>query len=173
MKTLFALRHAKSSWEDGMLEDFDRPLSKRGREAAVAMGAYLCRSGIRPALVLCSPSQRTRETLDRVHTALDSPLPVRFEKQLYLADAMTLLNRVRDVDDSLASVMLVGHNPGLQQFLLLLTADTHDKKRQSLAFKYPTGSLAIIEAPAARWAELAPHSGALTEFVRARSLPKP
>ena len=95
-----------------MLDDFDRPLNKRGRAAAKAMGRYLTEAGIQPSQVFCSSAKRTRETLERVQEGLGAAVPVRFEKGLYMADAPSLLRRMKRLNDSLASVMLIGHNPG-------------------------------------------------------------
>jgi len=170
VRLLYILRHAKSSWEDETLEDFDRPLGRRGREAAAAMGTYLGVRNIRPALVLCSSARRTCETLERVQETLAATLPVRFERGLYLAEAAALLRRVRRLDDSLASVMLVGHNPGLHHLCLLLAGDGDESLRRQLSLKFPTGSLAVIESDAERWNEVEPTACRLLAFVRARDL---
>ena len=153
-----------------MLEDFDRPLNKRGRAAAKAMGRYLTEAGIQPSQVLCSSARRTRETLERLQEALETPVPVRFEKGLYLADAPSLLRRVKRLNDSLASVMLVGHNPGLERFALMLVNEEDEPLHRQLAAKFPTGGLAVLESGVERWAELQPACARLTAFVRAREL---
>ncbi len=170
MKTLYLLRHAKSSWKDTAVEDFDRPLNKRGRAAAAAVGTYVAEHRIAPSQVLCSSSSRTRETLERVQDQLAAPVPVRFEKGLYLAEAPALLRRIKRLNDSLASVMLVAHSPGLSHLALLLTADDGQAERQKLNAKFSTGSLAVIEADVTHWADLAPHCGRLVAFVRPRDL---
>jgi phosphohistidine phosphatase len=170
MKTLYLLRHAKSSWKDDGLEDFDRPLSKRGRAAAKAMGEYMARHQIAPAQVLCSPAKRTRETLERLQDGIGPAVPVRFEKAIYMADSPTLLRRLRRLNDSLPSAMLVGHNPGLEQLALVLAAEQDDEPRRQLQLKFPTGSLAVIETDVDRWSDLKPGCGRITAFVRARDL---
>src|SRR5512147_1452190 len=142
MKTLYLLRHAKSSWKGEGVEDFDRPLSKRGRAAAKAMGEYFARHLIAPAQVLCSPAKRARETLERLQNGIGPAVPVRFEKVIYMANAPVLLRRVRRLNDSLGSAMLVGHNPGLADLALTLSANWEDGPRRELATKFPTGSLA-------------------------------
>src|SRR5690349_9772479 len=111
MRRLFLLRHAKSSWEDPDLADRDRPLAPRGRRAAKAIGEYVRREGIAPALVLCSSSRRTRETLDRL--GLGGGVPTLIEDELYGASARALLGRLQQVDDGVESVLLVAHNPGI------------------------------------------------------------
>ena len=168
MKTLYLLRHAKSSWKGEGVEDFDRPLSKRGRAAAKAMGEYFARHRIAPAQVLCSPAKRTRETLERLQDGIGPAVPVRFEKIVYMADASALLRRLRRLNDSLASAMLVGHNPGLEQLALMLSAEEGDGLRR--AAKFPTGSLAVIETDVERWADVKPGCGRITAFTRARDL---
>lgn len=170
MKTLYLLRHAKSSWKDTLVEDFDRPLNKRGRAAATAIGSYVAEHRIAPSQVLCSSSNRTRETLERVQEQLAAPVPVRFEKGLYLAEAPALLRRIKRLNDSLSSVMLVAHSPGLSQLALMMTVDDGQPERQKLNAKFSTGSLAVIEADVTHWADLAPHCARLTAFVRPRDL---
>jgi len=173
MKTVYLLRHAKSSWKDELLDDLERPLGKRGRAAAMAVGLHLAQAGIVPDQVLCSSAKRTRETLEAVQSAAGAALPARFEKGLYLAEAPTLLRRLRRLNDSLASVMLIGHNPGLEQLALLLTDDAGGDQaaRRRLTAKYPTAALAVIEADLLRWADLAPSTGRLATFIRPRDLP--
>jgi phosphohistidine phosphatase len=169
-KTLYLLRHAKSSWKDKALDDFDRPLNKRGRVAAKAIGEYMARHGIAPGQVLCSSAKRTRETMERVQEKVGGAVPVRFEKGIYMAEAPALLRRLKRLNDSLGSAMLVGHNPGLERLALLLATDSEDGLRSQLQAKFPTGSLAVIEAGVERWAELAPGCGRITALVRARDL---
>lgn len=170
MKTLYLLRHAKSSWKTEASEDFDRPLSKRGRAAAKAMGAYLARHDIAPAQVLCSSAKRTRETMERVLKAVGAAMPVRFEKGIYMAEETKLLRRLKRLNDSLGSAMLVGHNPGLERLALLLSGEGGDALRSQLQEKFPSGSLAVIETAVERWADLEPGCGRITAFVRARDL---
>jgi phosphohistidine phosphatase len=170
MKTLYLLRHAKSSWKEDVPEDFDRPLNKRGRAAATAVGRYLAEQRVAPSQVLCSSAKRTRETLERMQEGMGAALPARFEKGIYLAEAPTLLRRLKRLNDSLASAMLIGHNPGLERLALMLAADSDEILRRQLAAKFPTGALAVLDADIGRWADLAPGCAALTAFVRARDL---
>lgn len=170
-KTVYLLRHAKSSRKDGAREDFDRPLNKRGRDAAKAIGEYMARERIVPAQVLCSSAKRTRETMERLQEAVGGAVPVRFEKGIYMAEEAGLLRRLKRLNDSLGSAMLVGHNPGLQQLALLLAADADgDGLRSQLQAKFPTAGMAVIETPVERWADLKPGCGRITAFVLARDL---
>src|SRR5437773_2595123 len=108
-KTLYLLRHAKSSWEDPRLADHDRPLAPRGRRASKAIGEYLRRQSRTPRLVLCSSSERTRETLKRISAGLGGGPEVLIEERLYTASAGALLERLHELDARLESVMLIGH----------------------------------------------------------------
>src|SRR4051794_26437716 len=117
MKRLYLLRHAKSSWKDPGLADHDRPLAGRGRRAAKAVARHLREQGIDPELVLCSTARRARETLERLEPALGRGA-VRVEPVLYGADAGALLEHLRGVSDAVGSVLVIGHNPGLQRLAL-------------------------------------------------------
>src|SRR5262245_3633053 len=119
MLTLLLLRHGKSSWDDPALEDFDRPLSKRGIKASRLMGSYLGTEGPRPDLILCSSAARTRETLALVLEEMAGPPPkVQYEEGLYLATPTVLAGRLRRIPKGGRHVMLVGHNPGMQALAL-------------------------------------------------------
>lgn len=170
MKTLYLLRHAKSSWKDTTLDDFDRPLNRRGRQAALAMGDYLREREIAPAQVLCSPSKRTRETLERAQRRLPIALPVRFEQGIYLAEPMTLLRRIRRLSDSLVSVMVIGHNPGLEMLARTLTCGGDDDAPGRLARKFPTCALAILTTEIESWHDLTAGGASLDAFIVASDL---
>jgi phosphohistidine phosphatase len=169
MKTLFLLRHAKSSWDDPGLTDHDRPLAPRGRRAAKAIAEHLCAEGLAPDLVLCSSSVRTRETLERIAAALGDEVRVDIERELYAASADRLLERLRAVDDGVGSVMLVGHNPGIEQLAFRLAGD--GEKLADLRRKYPTAALATLEFDG-RWSELEPGAARLADFVKPKQLAK-
>ncbi len=165
---LWLLRHAKSSWDDDALADQDRPLAPRGEHDAERMAAYLATAGIRPALVLCSSGLRARQTLGYVLAALGDAFEVRVEQTLYTFEASTLLSRLRTILDDVASVMLVGHNPALQE-LALTIADTGEAMDQ-LASKFPTCALADIELRVDSWKDVAPATGTLAGLTIPRDL---
>ena len=171
MKTLYLLRHFKSSWKDKDLEDFDRPLGKRGRRAAELMAGYVARNGIVPTQILCSPSRRTRETLDRMLDSFGGTVPTRFEKGVYLADASVLLRRLRRLGDT-ASVMIIGHNPGLETLAKSLAGSGDEAARTRLASKFPTGALAVLSAEIENWRDLEAGCSRLDAFVCPRDLEK-
>jgi phosphohistidine phosphatase len=161
-RRLILLRHAKSSWTDPVLADHERPLNPRGRRAAARMGRYLREEGIVPDVVLCSSARRTRETLELL--GLDRPVDVAVEDELYGADADALLARLRRVGDAVASVLLIGHNPGTQELALVLTGD--DERLDS----FPTAALADLRLSAVTWADLRPGAATLQAFVLPRQL---
>jgi phosphohistidine phosphatase len=167
MKRLYLLRHAKSSWKDTSLPDHDRPLAGRGRRAAKAIARHMREHGVAPKLVLCSTARRARETLDRIKSALGSPT-VRVESDLYAASAPALLERLRCLPDTVESVMVIGHNPGLQELALELARPA--SAASELAAKYPTGALATLAFDASSWQELGRDTAELVELVRPRDL---
>ena len=165
---LWLLRHAKSSWGDPKLADHDRPLTTRGERDAARMNAYLNEKAIRPVLVVCSSALRARQTLAGVLPGLGTEFGVRIEPELYTFDAASLLERLRATPVDVASVMLVGHNPAIQELTLLLAGrrSAHD----DVEGKYPTCALAEIELPPMAWNDVSRGVGSLTRFVTPRSL---
>ena len=166
-KQLLLLRHAKSSWEDPELADHDRPLAPRGRRAAKLIAKHLRRQGIASELVLCSSAARTRETLELITPALGEDVPVRIEDELYAASEQVQLERVRAVADGIESLLLIGHNPGIQQLALLLAGGGENVA--ALARKYPTAALTTLEFNG-RWRELGEGRAELTGFVTPKEL---
>jgi phosphohistidine phosphatase len=167
MKRLYLLRHAKSSWDDPALADSDRPLAPRGRRAAKVMADHLRRKGISPGLVLCSPSKRTRQTLKRVAPSLGKTSDVQIEPALYAASATTLLEELHQVPDAVNSVMLIGHNPGIQDLVLSLVRPDAESAR--VRSKFPTAALATLKHDGT-WGELVPGSAELVSFVTPKEL---
>ena len=170
MRQIFLLRHAKSSWDDPAADDFDRPLNNRGRRNARALAAHIRRSNIHPSFILCSAARRTRETYDILSAELEG-VPVSFEAELYEAARHDLLERLRRLDDQLASVLMIGHNPGLERLATALSGG-HGEARPlaRLAEKYPTGTLAVLEADIDQWSALRDSCCRLTGFVRPSDL---
>lgn len=139
---MYLLRHAKSSWDDPALPDRDRPLTPRGYRACELVAEHLRRQKITPALVLCSSSTRTRETLERVSAGFSRPVEALIEDGLYAATAAELLARLRTVDSAVASVLLIGHHPALQELAVSLVRA--EPQRRALSDKFPTGALATL-----------------------------
>jgi phosphohistidine phosphatase len=169
MKQLFLLRHAKSSWDDPDLADHDRPLAPRGRRAATLIAEHMRAERLSPELVLCSSAARTRETLERLAPALGEGVQVQIEPELYGASDERLLERLRAVDDGVESLMLIGHNPGVEQLALRLAA--RGEKLAEVRRKYPTAALATLEFDG-RWTELRSGGAELTDFVTPKQLKK-
>ncbi len=147
LKSLYLLRHAKAAPESS-LGDARRPLAKRGRKAAKAMGELLATLDPAPELVLCSSASRTRETLDLILPALHETPAVTYEDGLYLAAATELIERLRKLRKDVSSVLVIGHNPGLHELGARLATDPG-----RLAEGFPTAALAALQVPGA-WAEL-------------------
>ena len=159
-RLLLLLRHAKSSWDDPTLDDHDRPLAPRGRKAAKLMSEHLREERIPVSLVLCSSARRARETVALVKPGGE----LNVEHGLYAASADQLLDRVRSLPLEAATVMIVGHNPGLQELAARLVRDPG-----ALTGKFPTGALATLSF-AGPWSSLSFGDAALEAFVRPREL---
>ena len=170
MKVLYLLRHAKSSWKDPALDDFDRPLNKRGKQAGKLMGKHLNRDGVRPHLILCSAAERARMTLGLVAGELGGEIPTEIEDDLYMAGPEEMVRRLAHVDDSVASVMMIGHNPGIEHLAVILTGDGDGVSWQRMNEKYPTAALAVLTFDISTWRRIEPGSGTLTAFVCPRDL---
>lgn len=169
MKRLALLRHAKSSWDDPALADFDRPLNAREVGAAAAIGAEMCRRELAFDLVLASPARRVVETLEHLERGRGEALEPRFEQRIYQATAAGLLDLVQGVDESVRRLLLVRHNPGLQELAAML-ASTDDPKRGLVGRAFPTAALALLELPVERWEEVRPGTAHIADFVRPREL---
>ena len=167
-RRLLLLRHAKSSWSEPDLPDRERPLAKRGRHAAAALGARLARRGLAIDRVLCSPARRTRETLALL--ALDPAIPVSYVEILYLASARTLLARVRRLPPRVHCALVIGHDPGLEQLALSLAERGSKRALLRLAEGFVTGALAELRIPEKGWRALAAGSTYLERFTRPRDL---
>jgi phosphohistidine phosphatase len=163
--TLYVLRHAKSSWKQPG-PDHDRPLSGRGRRAGAAIERHLRTHGIAPELVLCSTALRTRQTLELIAPAFDGAT-VQLERGLYGAGVYELLDRLRRVPEATGSVLVIGHNPGLEDLVLELARPSAN--RDEVELKFPTGALATLQFPGP-WSELGEATAVLVAFVRPRDL---
>jgi phosphohistidine phosphatase len=169
VRQLLLLRHAKSSWDDPRLGDHDRPLAPRGEEAARRVAVHLESAGIRPRLVLCSSARRARDTLAAL-LALLGDAPVQVDADLYGADSSEILEMLRRVGSDVESVMIVGHNPGLEELALDLAGDGDPTALERLRTKYPTGALAVLQL-ATDWAALDAGTAYLSDLVLPRRLP--
>jgi phosphohistidine phosphatase len=164
MRRVYLLRHAKSSWKRPELADHDRPLAGRGKRAAEAIAKHMRSQQFEPELVLCSSARRARATLERIEPALGRA-PVRVEGELCGASARELLARLRRLPDDVASVLVIGHNPGIHELALELAGSA-----PQLAGKFPTAALATLAFHGSAWGELGPEATELVELTRARDL---
>jgi phosphohistidine phosphatase len=145
MKTLFILRHAKSSWKDNNLADHDRPLNKRGKSDAPRMGELMRREEFLPELILTSSALRARKTAELLLEASGCDAELVVSPDLYAHYPEAYLEMLANVDDRYAVVMIVGHNPGLEELLEILTGQWE---------RMPTAALAKIRLPINSWNEL-------------------
>ena len=169
MRTVFLLRHAKSSWDEPVA-DRDRPLAPRGERAARRLADHIRERHIRPALVRCSPAVRARATLDLVAAALGRKPEVHIDDRLYGADADDLLTIVRATPSSAPSLLLVGHNPAMHDLAVELTGDGDDDALSRVRSKFPTAALATISFPANDWQAVAVGRGYLESLTWPREL---
>ena len=150
MKTLFILRHAKSSWKDDALADFDRPLNSRGLDEAAFIGTGIYQNGIQTDLFISSPAKRAKQTAILVRETSQIAAQIQYDERIYEASPLTLLNIITEIEDKYESALLVGHNPGFESLIKILTGEL-------LAF--PTAGFAKINLQIEKWSDAAPDSG--------------
>jgi phosphohistidine phosphatase len=170
VRRLFVLRHAKSDWGEAGLADHDRRLAPRGHRGATLLAAHFTQAHVAPDVVLCSTARRARETFELVQPALPSSTPVYFERGLYGAGPDEMLERLREVPDEDGSVMLVGHNPGLEMLVLALARSGDPALVDRVETKFPTAALATIDLAVDHWTDVHAGTGTLVAFVTPRDL---
>ena len=161
MKALYLLRHAKSSWKDAGLQDFDRPLNNRGREAAPRVGQLIQKSGLQIDLLVSSPAARARQTAALVREAAGISAELLYDERIYEADAERLLEVVRQSAESAEALLLVGHNPGMEELVKLLTGADE---------RMPTAALACVALDVEKWSKVREGAGRLEWLVRPKEL---
>jgi phosphohistidine phosphatase len=167
VRILLLLRHAKSNRDTDAPSDFERPLAERGLEAAPRIGEFMTAAGLAPELVLCSGARRAVETWQWLAPRIGNPTAI-VEDSLYLASSDALLERLRAVPADVRSVLLIGHNPGIEETALRLVGSGRKKPRDSLRRKFPTCGLAVISFEDG--SELSDGAGCLEAFVRPKDL---
>lgn len=168
MLRLLLLRHAKAAWPPGVL-DLDRPLAKRGQEAALVMGNYLRSERLEPDLAIVSPARRTQETWEHVQPVLGD-VEMRRDGRVYEAPAGRLLTVVREVEPQIRTLLVIGHNPGFEELARLLIGEGDMDSILRLGQKYPTAGLAVIDFDLESWEDVGKKSGRLERFVTPKSL---
>lgn len=169
MKTLTLLRHAKSGWDDPVARDFDRPLNAKGHRAAATIGRNLRAMGLVFDHVVASPAVRVVETLAGVEDGYGAALSPVWDRRIYLASAGTLIDAIHDLPDDADDALLAGHNPGLEDVVLLLAA-AEGALRREVESKFPTGSVAVLSFDIPSWGDITESGGTLVRFVRPRDL---
>ena len=171
MKTLTLFRHAKSGWDSPVARDFDRPLNARGVRGAKLMGVHVRAAGMTFDHIISSPAVRCLETLDGFWEGYGEILHPNWERRIYLASGVTLLDVVHDLPDDVSRVMMCGHNPGLEDLAMMLVPDAKGNKlRDALEEKYPTASIADVSIDVTSWSDVNAGTGILTRFIRPRDL---
>ncbi|GAA0659332.1 phosphohistidine phosphatase [Sphingomonas insulae] len=171
MKTLTLLRHAKSGWDDPVTRDFDRPLNAKGKRAAQTVGRHLRDLNLAFDHIVASPAIRVGETLDAIEAGYGRKLAPVWERRIYLASAATLLDVIHELPTDADRVLLVGHNPGLEDLVLMLVPEMADDDLRALVEqKYPTATLAEMTLDIGGWEGVAVGAARLTRYIRPRDL---
>ncbi len=171
MKSLTLLRHAKSGWDDPVARDFDRSLNPRGQRAAALIGQHLKTLGLEFDHAIASPAVRVVETLDHLARGYGGAIAPTWERRIYLASAATLLDLIAALAPEAARVLMIGHNPGLEDLVLMLAhEDAGNPARAAVEVKFPTASVAELHFDVDDWASIAPGTGTLVRFIRPRDL---
>ncbi|SEP88573.1 phosphohistidine phosphatase [Streptomyces sp. yr375] len=171
-RRLVVLRHAKSAWPDGV-PDHDRPLAPRGHRDAPAAGRALAAADCLPDLALCSTAVRARSTLELAAAQWAGPPPVRFDRRLYGADVPELLEVVHETPAEVGTLLLVGHNPGLEELVLDLAGDGLDDTLDEVRLKFPTSAIAVLTWQGPDWRTLTPGTALLTSMTVPRGAKPP
>ena len=162
MKTLGLFRHAKSDWHDPRARDFDRPLNPRGEKGAGLVGRHIFDHDVKWDKVIASPAVRVAETIELAAKATGRPIAVNWDRRIYLASSATLLDLLREQKDDPGSVLMVGHNPGLEDVIFdLVPDDGTSPLRDVVELKFPTASFAVLELDIEHWNELKDRCGKL------------
>lgn len=165
-KTLILIRHAKSDWDDPLLDDHDRPLNPRGHASAPRIGKWLSAQGVIPDTVLCSSALRTRETWNGIVTHLSTPPEATVVQSLYHASPDHILTKIQRASGD--TVAVIGHNPGIGALAWALAAPRPKHPRFGL---YPTGATLILDCSIRSWSECIPGETHTRAFMTPRDLP--
>ena len=170
-KTLILFRHAKSSWSEGV-EDHERPLAERGRKAAPLMAKWLADKGLKPTIALVSTSKRTQETWSLIAPELGK-ITKRDVGEIYEAPAERILDAIHAVEPSVESLIIVGHNPGMEDLARLLIKGDGGEAGARMRKKFPTAGVVVLDLPVDDWTEVRSHVADLADFVTPKSVTPP
>ncbi len=160
-KVLYLYRHAKSSWDDPSVPDFDRPLAKRGLKVAPSMGKFMKKQGVDPDLIICSPARRAMQTLELTMPKAGIDCDIELREDVYEASGSNLKKCIAAIDDRFKIVMMVGHNPGMEDLIQMLTGATE---------AFPTAAIARIRLAVNSWSEVSEGCGTLDAVFRPKEL---
>lgn len=164
MKTLTLIRHAKSSWLDMSIDDFDRPLNKRGEKDGPCMNKWLKNHAVQPELILCSPANRARLTLDALAYLGRHAKDIMLVDDMYETSLMALVSTIQDIPDSVNHAAMIGHNPGLSDLAHYLSRDDFER--------LVTSAILILELDITQWNDIKPHCGSILTHVWPKLLKK-
>jgi len=171
MKKLYILRHSKAGHSNKkILDDHERDLTDKGIDLCSYIGSHLKENSHEVDTILCSTSNRTKQTAEYTTEAYGRDVDINFESTLYLATPETILNELYALDDSINSAMVIGHNPGLHQLSILLSGSGDKKKFREMRSNFPPPSLVIFEIDSDKWSDVRIQSGKLIDFVTGKDL---
>ncbi len=161
MKTLYLMRHAKSSWDNSELSDYERPLNRRGEKAAPLIGLEMAKQGFEPELIVSSPAVRASQTAKLVAKSIGYEDELKYDTRIYGAGVNTLFYILLETPDAVSSVLMTGHNPGFEDLLEYLSGEYR---------RMPTAALAVVEFDSEKWSEIKTGEGDLVEYIIPRDL---
>jgi phosphohistidine phosphatase len=171
VKTLALFRHAKSDWSDARARDFDRPLNERGKRGARAMGEYIRDTGRTFDRMIASPAVRAAETVEESSKAWKCTFKIEWDRRIYLASSATLIDLLKELSGDPKSVLMIGHNPGLEDLIFdLVPDDGSSPLREVVEEKFPTATFAVMELDVDDWADVSEGCARLVEIKRPRDL---
>lgn len=171
MKILGLFRHAKSDWNDARLRDFDRPLNQRGRKGAALMGRHIAEHGIGWDRIIASPAVRVTQTIEIAEDAAGGAPPINWDRRIYLASSATLLDLLRDQEGDPGSIIMVGHNPSLEDLIFdLVPDDGSSPLRDIVEEKFPTAAYAVLELNIDSWSDANEGCARLVHLARPRDI---
>ena len=151
------MRHAKSSWDDAAMSDFERPLNERGLKTAPSMGEYVRENRLQPDLIVSSPAERAKQTAQFVRESAEIKSEIIFNENIYEASVGQLLEVIGEQSETVKSILLVGHNPGMESLVKFITGELH---------AMPTAALAIVDLPIDKWSDIMASTGDLRDLIR-------
>lgn len=171
MKRIYVLRHSKAGHTNKkLLDDHERPLTEKGVEVCGVVTDFLRQQQPLPQRVLCSTAVRAKQTAQYVLEGLDQIVPIDYIPSLYLAEPSHIIQLIHGLDDKVESVMIVGHNPGLQQFSILLPGSGDKKKFRSMRSNFPPPSMAVFDVDQKSWQDVGEQSAELVDFLVAKTV---